>query len=119
MDYLWKKQLSNGEYINFFEAIHNKYDNDFDRWDKLLSGNLKWLNTYEMMTKSNEKSLDKLRVGHRKFLIRNFKGAIVSYNQSLCYANVGSVNESLAYLNRAECFFEMAMYRQALIQSVL
>lgn len=115
MDYLWKKQSPNGEYINFFDTIRTKYDSDFDRWDKLLSGTLKWLNTYDTMEKCNKKSLDKLREGHRRFLVRNFKGAIVSYNQSLCYAQADSVNESLIYLNRAECFFEMGSYRQALI----
>lgn len=115
MEYLWKKHPLTGEYVNFFETIRNKYDNDFAGWDKVLSGNLKWLNTYKMMAKCNRKSLNKLQEGQRKFMVSNFNGAIVSYNQSLCYAEADSLNESLTYLNRAECFYKMKMYDKALI----
>lgn len=116
MDNLWKKD-ANFEYIDFIATMReNKNISDsFDEWDRLLNGNVNWLNKSEKFAKNNETSAECREAGHRKFFVGNWSGAMISYNQSLCFAVPGSVTESLAYAHRAECFFKMEQWKKAYI----
>lgn len=114
MENLWKKN-ANSEYVDFFTTVKASHGDVFNDWDQLLNINLKWLHKRERFAKSNEMSTEYLMEGHRKFQVENWSSAMLSYNKSLCYAVPGSVYESLAYANRAECYLKMEMYKKALI----
>lgn len=111
MEYLWKKDR-NGEYIDLFVSVQKT--ELFLEWNELLRGNIRWLNECNRFAKSNEKSLQYLGDGHRKCMNGNLTGALVNYNQSLCFAEAESVYEGLAYAHRAKCFVQMKRYRKAL-----
>ncbi|XP_031623772.1 uncharacterized protein LOC116341058 [Contarinia nasturtii] len=111
MEYLWKKE-ANGDYIDFFAKVRDA--SMFGIWDNLLTENIQWLSDCEQFRKNNQTSLDYFDIGYRKYVVGNFSGALMSYNQSLCFAIPGSVNESLAYGNRSKCFIKMKLYREAL-----
>lgn len=112
MEYLWQKDASSN-YIDLFATMKERYSDAFNEWDLLLNGNLKWLNKHKRFAKNNQTSTECLIDGNRKFLVGNWSGAMMSYNQSLCFAVPDSVHESLAYANRSECFFKMKMYIKA------
>lgn len=52
--------------------------------------------------------------GNVKFRENNMIGAIYSYNQSLCYAPIGSKEKSLAFANRATCYLRVEKYKRCL-----
>ena len=119
MEFLWTKDKRSSEYIDYFAAVKVSHSVVFNEWDQMLSGNIKWLHTYEQLVKNNETSTEYLIEGHRKFLVENWSGAMLSYNKSLCFAEPCSVNETVAYVNRAECFFKMGLYTKSYIDIIL
>lgn len=58
---------------------------------------------------------DTLRVeGNKMYNERRFHNAMLKYNESLCFAEVGSENVGLAYANRSAVYFEMKLYDKCL-----
>lgn len=116
MENLWQKESHEpNEYIDLFAKLSDNYGHLFNDWDYDLSKCLEWLNWEERFVKNNNVSMELLCQGDRKFLSGNINGAIVSYNQSLCFAMAGSVHESLTYANRAECYSKLGEFANALI----
>lgn len=64
--------------------------------------------------KTNQLSVIYRENGNSKFMQRNWMEALELYNQSLCYAEIGSENVSMAYGNRSACFYHMQMYQKCL-----
>lgn len=115
MDYLWKKENNQkASYIDLFEKFKFKYENEFASWNFFLHDTVDIFNTQHQFEKSNKKSIEFLEQGHQKFKVENWSGAMESYNQSLCFAEVGSEYESLAYAGRSACFFHMEFYGKAM-----
>lgn len=52
--------------------------------------------------------------GNKKFIEGAWAAAFDLYNESLYFANPGSVHISLAYANRAWCFYKLKRYDQCL-----
>lgn len=65
--------------------------------------------------KNDAMSLQKRIEGNKYFNKSNWKIAMETYSESLCYAENDSINFSLAYANRASCFLKMKLYNECLI----
>lgn len=70
------------------------------------STNIQSTDNYRLNPKKNNVIAVQARMmGNRKFLQKDYKGAMVMYNQSIRYAENESENLCLAYGNRSSCFF--------------
>lgn len=65
--------------------------------------------------KDNHHSTELRMKGNVKFRLNLYTEALELYNQSLCFAEIGSVNVGLAYAGRSACFSQMQMHDKALI----
>ncbi|XP_031631841.1 SET and MYND domain-containing protein 4-like [Contarinia nasturtii] len=70
---------------------------------------------YSNPAKSNQTALQKRMQGNALFDKRKWAEAMEKYNESLCFAIVGSKHISLAYANRASCFLKLKLYNECLI----
>lgn len=108
MQNLWKKEKplnSVNQYVDLFVELKNITITTPDR----LCENVKcW-------KKNNKQSSDFRALGDIEYLHKEWDKAMNWYNQSLCFAEIGSMNIALAYASRSACFFHMQKYRQALI----
>lgn len=68
--------------------------------------------TTSTLNKSNAMSIEKRTKGNELFKQRHWFEAMEMYNESLCFAEEGSVNTSLAYANRAFSFLKLELYDQ-------
>lgn len=107
---LWRKESSESTAMNvdIFKSIGQ--DDAF----KLLYDDARCKNT-SSIEKSDDHALAKRMGGNADFKNRNWHAAIFAYNESLRYAKEGSTNVSLAYANRSNCFLNMKMYHECLI----
>lgn len=109
MDNLWKKESNRAgaQYVDLFAAQHG---------DEQMEDMMKKFANLTKITrhKDNRLSTTYLEEGDHYFQLKDWSNAMESYNRSLCYAQVGSENEALAYSNRSACFFDMAQYEEAL-----
>lgn len=64
--------------------------------------------------KLNERSVTLRGDGNKFYNRRQFFDALMKYNESLCYAELGSENLGLAYANRSAVYFEMRLYEKCL-----
>lgn len=64
--------------------------------------------------KDNELSVELRIRGNILFSNGKWVEAMELYNQSLCFAEIGSENVSLAFANRSSCFVRMKMYSRCL-----
>lgn len=60
-------------------------------------------------------STEKRKEGNEMFKKKDWYTAMELYNASLCMAEIGSENISLAYANRSVCFFKLEMFGECLI----
>lgn len=67
----------------------------------------------DLSQKNNQRSTELRNAGNEHFLSGNAFDAIRNYNQSLCFAEIGSENIPLAYVNRSACFFRLKMHDKA------
>lgn len=65
--------------------------------------------------KDNAASLRARTEGNQKLSENDLTGAMELYNKSVCFAENGSENLSLAYANRAYCFMKLKLYEQCLV----
>ncbi len=66
--------------------------------------------TISTRNKSDAISIEKRSKGNELFVRQQWFEAMEMYNESLCFAEDGSVNISLAYANRAFTFLKLEMY---------
>ena len=64
--------------------------------------------------KRNDKSEILRNEGNGFYGLRQFHSALIKYNESLCWAESGSVNLGLAYANKSAVYFEMSLYERCL-----
>lgn len=67
------------------------------------------------LTKSETMSMKMRNEGNKFFSQGDWKMAMVMYGESLCYAENGTKNISLAYANRSACFLKMKRYNECLV----
>lgn len=64
--------------------------------------------------KSHERA-EKLRQdGNKLYVEKSYFDALLKYNESLCYAQLGSEAVGLAYANRSAVYFEMKLFENSL-----
>lgn len=113
MDFLWKKESStvdNAPYRDLFVNIQNEFP-------ELMFYNLSTMaaSVFEnTMRKVNAFSEHHRKKGNEKFSDGKWNEAIRLYNQSICFAEAGNENLSLAYGNRSACYFQLKMYGNCL-----
>lgn len=112
MDNLWKKE-NVGEtpmYIDLCDLITAEYRGK-------VANELQELTSIYNSTssKSNEKSSDYLQHADQLYQQLDFECAMHNYTKALCYAEIGTANVSMALANRAQCFFRMDRYDQAMV----
>ncbi|XP_055302997.1 histone-lysine N-methyltransferase SMYD3-like [Sitodiplosis mosellana] len=114
MDSLWRKEANRVEslYINLFKSTDSQFVDETKKWDEHVQ-TLKSKHS-EVPAKNNEKSSELIRKGSELFCNKQFYHAMELYTKALCYAEVGTENESMAFASRAKCFFYMKMYQQAM-----
>ncbi|XP_037028896.1 SET and MYND domain-containing protein DDB_G0273589-like [Bradysia coprophila] len=65
--------------------------------------------------KNNVQSIHARTEGNRKYGQNDFTGAMELYNESICFAEKGSEQLSLAYANRSTCFLRLQLYDRCLV----
>ncbi|XP_031636031.1 SET and MYND domain-containing protein 4-like [Contarinia nasturtii] len=100
---LWKKE-SNG----------STYTDIFGYGDKIRIENFVQTNIGRQNQKCNELSTELRLKGNEKFTAKVWREAMQFYNESLCHAEIGSKNISLAYANRSSCFLRLNMFEKCL-----
>ncbi|XP_055295211.1 SET and MYND domain-containing protein DDB_G0273589-like [Sitodiplosis mosellana] len=109
MDNLWKKESTEAgaryvDLIPFMHGMEHIGEGIIEKFGKKTIP----------IQKDNEFSTTLRRRGNEFFKAENWSKAMDSYNESLCFAEIGSENVALAYFNRSACFFRMRMYDEAL-----
>lgn len=97
---LWEKEVHSKDsiYVNLLANIeHSRHKNRIHR------------------KKCNEFSQKVRMEGNHKYSNKDFKGALVKYNRSICLAEDGSEELSLAYGNRSQCFLKLQLYTCCLV----
>ncbi|XP_055325374.1 SET and MYND domain-containing protein 4-like [Sitodiplosis mosellana] len=108
MDLLWQKESNDAGalYIDLFKDISA----DFRDAVAVIA---KSKNVHRI-EKSNELSEAYRNQGNVQFQERKWFEAMNLYNASLCFAESGSENVSLAYANRSACFLRLRQYEKCL-----
>lgn len=114
MEKLWRKESKHVDsfYVNLFDSINTKFVNETKNWDEYVQ-TLKSTHS-DISAKNNQKSFELLLEGRELFQNGQFCSAMEIYTKALCYAEINTENESMAFANRAKCFFYMKMYTRAL-----
>ncbi|XP_055297294.1 SET and MYND domain-containing protein 4-like [Sitodiplosis mosellana] len=102
---LWKKESNKSDslYVDFCALHAKEYMNAAPR-----------RSAFKTTEKSDVISVQKRVEGNQLFGQCKWADAMEMYNESLCYAENGSTNISLAYANRASCFLKMELYNECL-----
>lgn len=106
---LWKKELTGESFIDLFEQIPNNGSDIVELTRKLID-----LTNQNRAQKDNELSIDFRKKGNEKYHNKNWLEAMELYNRSLCLAEIGTENVSIAYGNRSACFFELKLYAKCI-----
>lgn len=65
--------------------------------------------------KSESTALEKRKEGNKSFEAKDWRSALGSYNECLCYAKPGSSNFYFAYANRSACFYRMDKFAESMV----
>ncbi|XP_037051838.1 uncharacterized protein LOC119085527 [Bradysia coprophila] len=105
MENLWRKEenFSRSVYVDLFQFFLEENAPTPDDHLKLKPNQ-----------KNNQRSTELRNAGNEKFLAGNLLDAMRYYNQSVCYAEIGSENIPLAYVNLSACFGRLQMHDKAL-----
>lgn len=109
---LWKKESnkSHASYVDLFAL------NGGEARLKSMTTNLRTQTKRgPKPTKNDSISLQKRTEGNVEFGQGHWVDAFELYNESICYAEVGSKNLSLAYANRSACFLKMNRLDECLV----
>ncbi len=110
MENLWKKAeyQSRSVYVDLFATFLEEPEET-----PQISNQPKESKKLDLSQKNNQRSTELRNAGNEFFLSRNSFDAIRHYNQSLCFADIGSENIPLAYVNRSVCFLRLKMHDKA------
>lgn len=117
MENLWKingQTASNANYVDLFAIAQEKFGQCFNEWDEYITLNLNQWQHNKTIDKCNKTAKNLLDDGHEYFKKRNYRAAMEKYNNSLCFAEIGSKWQSLAFGYRSACFMRMKMYKLAM-----
>lgn len=105
---LWKKESErlDAMYVDLFAG---------NEWIQFMSSNNSPKLNSDAVKKDDTISTRKRNDGNVLFGHKDWKGAMRKYNESLCFAEQGSTNSSLAYANRSACFFHLNRFKECLI----
>lgn len=112
MENLWKKE-SVGDtpmYIDLCKAVKDEYCCEVAKELQELTS--KYNST---SSKCNETSSFYSQCADQCYQRLDFHCAMDNYTKALCYAEIGTANVSMALANRAQCFFQMEQYDQAMV----
>lgn len=114
MELLWKKE-SNELGATFIDIL-KKIRKDYNINSRIVAEEKAFFKKLSNLTsrKTNQLSQDYRQNGNSKFIQQDYLEALELYNQSLCFAEIGSENVSMAYANRSACFYHMQMYEKSL-----
>lgn len=108
MNLLWQKESKNPKlYENIFQNLSENYDAYSESFAKMSA--------LKLDGKNDKTSSDFRTLGNKKFKEKEWLEAMSLYNQSLCHAENGSENVSLAYANRSACFLHLNLYDKCLV----
>ncbi|XP_055296607.1 uncharacterized protein LOC129565611 [Sitodiplosis mosellana] len=107
---LWTKE-SNKNNALYVDAFSFKSLGSLNREYSQERKTAKNISCAKSDTISRERRLD----GNQSFVKDDWLSASGLYNDSLCYAEPGSENISLAYANRSACFLHLKKYAQCLV----
>ncbi|KAG4070276.1 hypothetical protein HA402_009839 [Bradysia odoriphaga] len=116
---MWKKG-SDGLYVDLISKAGPKgIYIDTDEQGNIIIANLRSNaatnplradKTISTLNKSDATSIEKRTKGNELFVRQQWFEAMEMFNESLCFAEKGSANTSLAYANRAFTFLKLEMY---------
>lgn len=69
--------------------------------------------------KNNDISTKFRQLGNARFVEKDWRDAMVMYNNSLRFAEINTDNVGLAYANRSTCFLKLEMYDKCLVDTEL
>lgn len=108
---LWKKESNdrNAMYIDLFNgdpSVNMQY-----MLTEMSRIEHRWMGSYN---KNNAMAEKYRQIGNERFEKKQFFDAMECYNESLCFAKIGSKAVGLAYANRSTCFLKMKMFKKCL-----
>lgn len=118
MDLLWKKETRHEDalYVDIFRKLNPELRQFFGCHSKPY---------YEMAEhildscvrdeKDDAQSIVYRKKGDELFRQSEWQAAIKYYNQSLCFGEIGSAQIAIGYINRAQCFYQLKMYENCLV----
>lgn len=108
MENLWKKEATpaGNQYVDYFPPL---------RIDTILSDIFSNMTSSQTSHKDDGYSKAMRLIGNDCYQMGDWVSAMIAYNKSLRYAEIGSTNVAMGYTNRSACFFSMQMYAEALI----
>lgn len=107
MENLWKKEEHKSRlvYVDLFAYFLGK--------TTPISDQPKESTPLDGSQKNSQRSTELRNVGNECYLAGNAFDAIRYYNQSLCFAEIGTENIPLAYVHRSAGFFRLKMHEKA------
>lgn len=122
---LWQRESSipNAWYVDIFRDLRPKPDSKSKSKSQskqkqqtqsisLQSQSHKSAIPHRLKNKSTKQAVDYLKKGDLEFQLKNWHEARQYYNQGLCHAVNGTMYVAIACAKRAQCFFNMEMYRK-------
>lgn len=101
MENLWEREENSSQsvYVDLFDYLFEESPQTSDH--------------SKSIPKNNQRSMELRNAGNEKFLAKNMLDAMRYYNQSICFAETGSENIPLAYINISACFSRLQMHDKA------
>lgn len=118
MSLLWKKEsrYENALYIDIFRKFGPSLVHQMGGCVKdFLEMSTDMIDACVRAEKCDDKSKMYRKLGDAEFHQMKWHDAIALYNQSLCFAKAGSPQMAMAYAKRVQCFYELKMYENCLI----
>lgn len=115
MELLWEKEYD--EHGSIYIDILKKVRKDYSIASRIVAEEKEFFKKLSKLwtnRKAYQVSLNYRQKGNIKFLQQSWMEAMNLYNQSLCFAEIGSENVTFAYSRRSACFFHMRMYEKCL-----
>lgn len=69
--------------------------------------------------KNTQSAIEYREIGDKEFMRQNWQDAREWYNRSICHARSGTVHMPIGYAKRAQCFFNLGMYKMCWIDLML